>query len=196
MSATKGTATKQRILEATTELLSRRGYAATGLKDIVQAGEAPSGSVYHFFPGGKEQLGVESLAYFGQELCAEIAGLHAVADIPVAIEAYFARRAHLMEKTGWESGCPLAVGTLESMNDRIGRACADVFGDIRDTLASVFTAAGLAPGEAGQLGTFVLVAFEGGCVISKAFRSADPLVNAGREVAATIRTHLPAVTAA
>ena len=97
MSATKGTATKQRILEATSQLLERQGYAATGMKEIVEMGAAPSGSVYHFFPGGKEQLGIEALAYFGETVCAEINALRNVADIPAAIETYFSRRAAMME---------------------------------------------------------------------------------------------------
>jgi TetR/AcrR family transcriptional regulator, lmrAB and yxaGH operons repressor len=190
MSATKGTATKQRILEATGRLLERQGYAATGMKDIVEAGAAPSGSVYHFFPGGKEQLAVEALAAFGEELCAEIAGLRAIPDIPGAVELYFARRADWMRDSDYQAGCPIAVGTLESTDDRIGRVCSDVFSDVRDTLAAVLTDAGIEPSEAGQLGMFVLSSFEGACVLTKAFRSTDPLENAGRMVAAALREHL------
>ena len=191
---TRGTATKQRILDATRQLLERQGYAATGMKEIVEAGEAPSGSVYHFFPGGKEELAVAALADFGRDLCAEIAGLSSVDDIPGAVEAYFIRRGTWMADSDYEAGCPIAVGTLESTNDKIGRVCADVFGDVRDTLATVFTDAGVEPSEAGRLAMFVLSSFEGACVITKAFKSTEPLANAGRMVAATLREHLPAPT--
>jgi AcrR family transcriptional regulator len=49
--------TRERIVDASAELFRRQGYSATGVKQIVEAAQAPFGSLYHFFPGGKEQLG-------------------------------------------------------------------------------------------------------------------------------------------
>ncbi len=49
--------TKDRILDTTAELFRRYGYTGTGLKQVVAEAEAPFGSLYHHFPGGKEQLG-------------------------------------------------------------------------------------------------------------------------------------------
>src|SRR2546423_13229456 len=57
--------TRERIIEATTELFMQRGYSASGLKDISKAGAAPIGSLYHFFPGGKEELAAETLRSSG-----------------------------------------------------------------------------------------------------------------------------------
>ena len=48
-------------MTAASELFRRQGYAATGLKAILAASDAPYGSLYHFFPGGKEELGVAVL---------------------------------------------------------------------------------------------------------------------------------------
>jgi AcrR family transcriptional regulator len=53
--------TRERILYSAAELFRRQGYAATGLKQVVAAANAPFGSLYHHFPGGKEQLGDEVL---------------------------------------------------------------------------------------------------------------------------------------
>ena len=50
--------TRERIVTASAELFRHRGYAGTGLKAILTASRAPYGSLYHFFPGGKEELGV------------------------------------------------------------------------------------------------------------------------------------------
>ena len=49
-------ATRDRIVDASAELFRRQGYNATGVKQIVTEAQAPFGSLYHFFPGGKEQL--------------------------------------------------------------------------------------------------------------------------------------------
>ena len=60
--------TRDRILDATIRLLRRQGYTATGIKQIVAEGDAPLGSVYHYFPGGKEQIGIEALARSGERI--------------------------------------------------------------------------------------------------------------------------------
>ena len=48
---------------AAAELSRQRGYAATGINDILGLAAAPKGSFYHYFPGGKEALGAEAIRY-------------------------------------------------------------------------------------------------------------------------------------
>ena len=50
--------TRERLLTAAQRLFRNRGYHATGLNDILEAAQAPKGSLYHHFPGGKEAIGV------------------------------------------------------------------------------------------------------------------------------------------
>lgn len=57
--------TRRRILQAGTELFRRSGYTGTGMKQIAEAAGAPFGSIYHFFPGGKAQLGEEVIRTSG-----------------------------------------------------------------------------------------------------------------------------------
>src|SRR5262245_45357299 len=47
--------TRERILEAARHLFWEKGYAATGMAEILERAEANAGSFYHFFPG-KESL--------------------------------------------------------------------------------------------------------------------------------------------
>jgi AcrR family transcriptional regulator len=58
--------TKERIVNSSAELFRRQGYTGTGLKQIVAAADAPFGSLYHFFPGGKEQLAEEVIRVAGR----------------------------------------------------------------------------------------------------------------------------------
>ena len=57
--------TRERILRASGELFRRQGYMGTGVKQIVAEAGAPFGSIYHFFPGGKEELGAETIRRSG-----------------------------------------------------------------------------------------------------------------------------------
>ena len=47
------TDTRDRIIDASADLLRRQGYAGTGVKQIVTAAKAPFGSVYHHFPAAR-----------------------------------------------------------------------------------------------------------------------------------------------
>src|SRR3954452_14593026 len=49
------TGTRDRILEAARYLFWEKGYAATGMAEILDRAQANAGSFYHFFPG-KESL--------------------------------------------------------------------------------------------------------------------------------------------
>ncbi len=52
---------KDNIVVAAMSLFRRQGYASTGLNQILQESGAPKGSLYHYFPGGKEQLGLAAV---------------------------------------------------------------------------------------------------------------------------------------
>ena len=51
--------TRERIVEAGAMLFRRQGWSGTGMKQIAAAAAAPFGSIYHFFPGGKDELSAE-----------------------------------------------------------------------------------------------------------------------------------------
>src|SRR5438445_7788136 len=59
------TGTRERIVQRSAELFRRQGFTGTGVKQIVAEANAPFGSLYHFFPGGKEQLGEEVIRTSG-----------------------------------------------------------------------------------------------------------------------------------
>ena len=57
--------TKERIVGATADLFRHQGYNGTAVKQIVESAGAPFASLYHFFPGGKEELGAETVRWSG-----------------------------------------------------------------------------------------------------------------------------------
>ena len=59
------TDTKDRFIDVSADLLRRQGYASTGVNQIVRTAKAPLGSLYHHFPGGKEELGAAAIRRSG-----------------------------------------------------------------------------------------------------------------------------------
>jgi TetR/AcrR family transcriptional repressor of lmrAB and yxaGH operons len=184
--------TRDRILDATIRLLRRQGYTATGIKQIVAEGQAPLGSVYHYFPGGKEQIGAEALARSGERIRQTIARAGDAPDLPAAINNYFAVNAERLRDSDYQRGCPIATVALEtaSDNERIRQVCEDVFNGWQTTLAQVFSDAGIATADAGALATFVLSSYEGALTMSRALRDIQPMLTSGAAVASVLHAHL------
>src|SRR5213079_2594864 len=99
----------------------------TGVKQIVTAAQAPFGSLYHFFPGGKEQLGAEAIRTSGRlyELLIPVV-FDPAPDLPTAVRAFFAGAAAHLVETDYEDACPIATVALEisSSSEIMREACA------------------------------------------------------------------------
>src|SRR3954468_13921054 len=57
---------RERMVFSAAQLIRRDGVAATGMRDVAAHAQAPRGSLQHYFPGGKEQLVNEAVAWAGQ----------------------------------------------------------------------------------------------------------------------------------
>ena len=60
--------TRERILHAGVSRFQASGYHGTGVAAILAEAQAPKGSFYHHFPGGKEQLAVEAVEWLAEEV--------------------------------------------------------------------------------------------------------------------------------
>jgi AcrR family transcriptional regulator len=189
------TGTKERIVIATAELFRRQGYTGTGLKQIVSEAEAPFGSLYHFFPGGKEQLGAEVVRQAGHFYFLLFEAIfEAAPDIVTATSDFFAGAAQTLRDTDYADACPIATVALEvaSTNETLRTATADVFESWIDAATERSIEAGVSPKKARELAISFLAALEGAFVLSRALRSTEPLEIAGAHATAALRSALPA----
>lgn len=197
--STSSAPTRERIVEAGAELFRRQGYSATGVKAIVTAARAPFGSLYHHFPGGKEQLGAEAVRRSG-ELYARLgpAILGPAPDPVTGVRTFFRQAGEDLRDSGWEDACPIATVALEtaSTSEPMRVACADVFEGWIAGLAAYFASAGVEDhARARELATAMIAALEGAFVLARAMRTTEPLEVAGETVAAAVAAALSARTA-
>lgn len=187
--------TKDRIVDASAELFRRQGYSGTGLKQIVATAGAPFGSLYHFFPGGKEQLGEEVIRWSGGVYLQLIDAVFDPApDVVTGVSDFFTAAADVLRETGYADACPIATVALEvaSTNEALRQATADVFESWTAAATTRFTGAGIPAGTARELAVSTLAALEGAFVLSRATRTTEPVRVAGATVAAAVREALPA----
>ncbi|MCP9958491.1 TetR/AcrR family transcriptional regulator [Streptomyces sudanensis] len=185
--------TRTRIQEAAAALFRRNGYPGTGLKRIATEANAPFGSIYHFFPGGKQQLAEETVrtagAAYGRMV---LALLESVADPVESVEHAFGAAADDLAATGYADACPIATVALEVANtDEVLRvATAEVFAEWVEAGAGWFGRWVPDREAARSLAQSMIMILEGAFVLSRAARDPEPLRVAGRTMAALLRAAL------
>ena len=187
--------TRDRLLTATNESFRRRGYNGTSLKHVTEAAHAPTGSLYHFFPGGKDELTREVLITSGaayRELFEAIAD--AAASSGDAITDFFDGAAAVLEETDFIDPCPIGTVAREvaSTNDELRAATEQVFASWIDAATARLTAAGIADDEAATLATTFVAALEGAFVLARAKRDANVLRDTGRVMRQVVEDALAA----
>jgi AcrR family transcriptional regulator len=171
--------TRDRILFATAELFRRQGYNGTGLKQVVADADAPFGSLYHHFPGGKGELGEEVIEKAGAFFQALVTAVYDEEKTTEAsVRAVFVGAAETLEATDYEDACPIATVALEvaSTDDRLRAATAAVF--------ERWTAALTERIGDREKALAIIAALEGGFVLCRASRSTEAMHAAGAMAAA------------
>jgi AcrR family transcriptional regulator len=189
-------ATKDRILDSTAELFRRQGYMGTGMKQIAAEARAPFGSVYHFFPGGKQELGAEVIRISGRLYTQLFATIAANApDVLSAVRDFFAGAADTLRETDYADACPIATVALEvaSTNEPLRVATADVFEEWIDGATEYFAFAGVARPRARELALAMLSLLEGAFIFSRAMRTTEPMAIAGAAAVEAVRLALEEV---
>jgi TetR/AcrR family transcriptional repressor of lmrAB and yxaGH operons len=60
------------LIEAASKLFRLRGYYGVGLNDIIEESGIPKGSLYHYFPKGKEELAIEAINHTKEMVLSDI----------------------------------------------------------------------------------------------------------------------------
>jgi len=172
-------ASKAAFVSTTQELLRRRGYAASGLTEIVARSGAPKGSLYFHFPGGKQELAIAAMERSAEQLRDAMAAiLDSSEDPEEAIGRLIGALAAGLEGSGFADGCPIATVALEtsSESEPMRAAAQAAFGSWVEVLTRRLTAAGVEADLAEQRALFVLAAMEGALILARARRDVAPLV--------------------
>lgn len=165
---------RQRVVVAAAEMLARHGLNAASIREIAKRADAPLGSTYHHFPGGKQQVVVEAVNYAGAQVSAQLerclqgSARHGLGE-------FLAYWRNILVRSNFKVGCPvMAVATqdpIDEVGDEALTAAARVFNDWEGKLATAFAARGLDTVPASELATFVVASLEGAIVICRARRS-------------------------
>ena len=138
--------TRDRIIATTSALLTRQGYHATGLNQIVRESGTPRGSLYHYFPHGKEELAAEAVRHRGEQMRAHVTSELGRYDDPARaiVELVRTMVANLVRRD-FETGAPVAAVAMEasSASETLRAACETVYAAVREPIEAVLRTYGL-----------------------------------------------------
>jgi TetR/AcrR family transcriptional regulator, lmrAB and yxaGH operons repressor len=181
---------RDRMVRTAAQLFRRHGYHAVGFRRIVEEAGAPRGSIYHHFPGGKEQLATEAVQFAGRALVREVDRAAGDAgDLASAMVALGDLLADALEASDFADGCPVATVALETTAEvpAVATACRAVLRDWVRVLADHLGAEGWEPDDATAFATTIVAAFEGALLLARVERDVAPL----RTVAAQLAAQVP-----
>jgi TetR/AcrR family transcriptional repressor of nem operon len=168
--------TRDRIIEAATELFALKGYGSTSIADILSRSQVNSGSLYYFFPGKQDLLIAVLEGYrdnIGPMLLEPAWGT--TADPIEKVFALLACYRTLLVTSDCEYGCPIGSLALElhEPDPVVRQRLADNFAGWTDAVRACLEAATdrLPPRADPQaLAEFVLTVMEGAVMQARTYR--------------------------
>ncbi|MFI7672213.1 TetR/AcrR family transcriptional regulator [Actinophytocola sp. NPDC049390] len=180
---------RARIIASARTLMRRQGYHATGLTQVIEHSGAPRGSVYFLFPGGKEQLAVESVRASTAEWSELIRQARAASPTPRDwVERMAGHFAEALRASDFTEGCPVTTVTLDTVpsSEPLTHASRSAYRSWLDALAEGLTEYGVAGDRADNLAMLMLATLEGALVLCRAFESTEPMARVVDQVLALI----------
>jgi AcrR family transcriptional regulator len=171
---------RERMVLSAAQLVRIHGVGATGMRDVVAHAEAPRGSLQHYFPGGKDQLIAEAVAWAGGYAARRVARIADKLEDPTPGNLFEAMAAQWRDEftaQGYDAGCPLvatvadAAATSDDLREAVGKA----FDGWQRPVASTLEEYGVPVRRSASLAVLMLSALEGAIVLARAHQDVAPL---------------------
>ncbi|MCW5821704.1 MAG: TetR/AcrR family transcriptional regulator [Cyanobacteria bacterium TGS_CYA1] len=186
---TKGTDTREKIIERAATLFNTKGYTAASINDVMEATGLKKGGIYNHFEN-KDDLACQAFDFAvklaGQKMLTRVESCQNAKDRLFAVIEHFET---LSENPPLPGGCPLMNTAIESddgyplMQKRVQKAF-DRFQQFVEKLAAEAIEqkeieTKLSPEE---ISIFMISTLEGALMLSKVHNSNAPLIVAGKQL--------------
>ncbi|WP_222106401.1 TetR/AcrR family transcriptional regulator [Catellatospora sichuanensis] len=178
---------RERMINSAVKLLATRGAAGTTIDGVLADSGAPRGSVYHHFPGGREELITAAARAAGERMSAFLRHDDGLVHPRQALAALAEFYGSLLIAGDYRSGCPIVALTVGG--DQIPAAAEiarEVFTGWQEQYRDLLITHGVPPQRAATLATLTVAAVEGAVILARAQRSTAPLDDVVAELTALL----------
>ena len=161
---------RERILLAARTAFQRRGYFAVGTAEILVMARAPKGSMYHHFPGGKEEIAIEVVQAICKDVLALLERLEekhvCVADM---VREIARRTVHWLKASKWLESTMLSSTAMGAVPDltQLHAAIEIAFDQWRKRFTRLLVAEGWSRPKARRVAETVIAASEGAMILAR-----------------------------
>lgn len=167
---------RERMVAGAADMIRRHGSNATSVRELAKHAQAPLGSTYHYFPGGKAQVAAEAVR-FADALAARELTRGLVAGPVAGLRAFADMWRKVLADNDFQAGCPVLAVSIEAQGDEgePQRAAAAAFENWIGLLTRSLRDHGASESDAEQTATLLVAAVEGAVAMCRVERGTRPL---------------------
>ena len=171
---------RERMVFSAAQLIRERGVSGTGMRDVVAHAQAPRGSLAHYFPGGKEQLVNEAIAWAGDHTARQMRRYAEALDDPTPGALFAAMACEWRDEftsAGYRYGCPLVAAAADTAatSEGLRQAVATAFEGWQRPLAAELERLGVPPARSASLALLMISTLGGAIVLARTGLDVAPL---------------------
>jgi TetR/AcrR family transcriptional regulator, lmrAB and yxaGH operons repressor len=177
------TESRASMIRSAAALIGTHGVSATSLSEVLAESGAPRGSIYHHFPGGKEQLAGDAIRWTSDRVLAHQRKCPATTAAGV-LGCFIGMWRQVVLTSAGTSGCVVAGVAIDTVAGEPGLidVVRATFRSWCDLLAEQLEATGLEPGRAAALATTTVASMEGALILCRAEGNSGPLETVAGEL--------------
>ena len=162
------------MVQSALRLIAERGVQGTSFADVLERSGAPRGSVYHHFPGGKDEMVAAAMTYMATEGRAVLKGL-AGSDVAGVVTGFVDMWRQLIRSGDFVVGCSVVGVTVTAESDVLRSGAGTVFEVWAADLQQLLIDAGVEDAAAAGFAWMLIASTEGAVVVSRARRDISVL---------------------
>ncbi|WP_158893508.1 MULTISPECIES: TetR/AcrR family transcriptional regulator [unclassified Pseudomonas] len=186
---TEQSTVRERVVVAASAMLAQHGLNATSIRETIKRAEAPLGSTYHHFPGGKHQLVVEAVELAGAQVSRDLER-QLQAGALAGIQGFLRLWRDILLDSDFRVGCPVMAVAVEEPVDEIAQreldAAAGIYRRWEARLQVALVEHGHTAQAATGLATLLVAAVQGVIPLCRAQRSIDPFDRVAERLVALV----------
>ena len=178
---------RERMVASAVNLLARHGLQATSFSEVLEHSGAPRGSVYHHFPGGKDQM-IGSAIDAAGAVAIEVLDRKAGAPAEEIASWFLHIWREVLIRGKFEAGCAVLAVAVAADSPELVVQTARVFRTWRRRLAELLERGGLQTEDARRFAAVLVASSEGAVVMARAEQSLEPFDLVAEQLLDQVRT--------
>ncbi|MFD0676974.1 MULTISPECIES: TetR/AcrR family transcriptional regulator [unclassified Paenibacillus] len=183
---------RDNILATASRLFVTQGYHGTGLNQIIKESGAPKGSLYYYFPEGKEELALECIKHIRNLLMNKFKENFSNHESSIiGIQNFIRNLAMDVHRDGYGNFLPLGfwvAAETSTVSSALRNECQLVFADWNAMIAEKLMEEGFSEEKAHSLGMVIISMMEGATILTITRQDNQPLLQVAEHVLTLLRS--------